>query len=133
MPAVPLAGLRDGGCHPRHPAGGARTSAWGLTWCPKGRPMQSTLDHPERDSCPPGPDLLRRPNRAHLLAHERAALEQILGGAGRGHGQTLVLRGESGFGKTTLLDHAASYASGFQVVRICGVESERDLSYAALH
>jgi DNA-binding CsgD family transcriptional regulator len=44
-----------------------------------------------------------------------------------------VVRGEVGIGKTTLLEFAAESASGFQVARIDGIESEQELGFAALH
>jgi hypothetical protein len=45
----------------------------------------------------------------------------------------IILRGEAGIGKTALLDHVASLASGCRVVRTAGIESERELAYAGLH
>ncbi|MCO5998266.1 helix-turn-helix transcriptional regulator [Actinoallomurus rhizosphaericola] len=44
----------------------------------------------------------------------------------------LLLRGEAGIGKSTLLDHAAGAASGSRVLRATGIEAERDLAYAGL-
>jgi DNA-binding CsgD family transcriptional regulator len=44
-----------------------------------------------------------------------------------------VVRGEDGIGKTALLEFAAQSASGFQVVRIDGVEPEQELGFAGLH
>ncbi len=44
-----------------------------------------------------------------------------------------MLRGEPGVGKTSLLDYLASTAPDFQVARVAGVESEMELSFAALH
>jgi len=49
-----------------------------------------------------------------MLDREGPALERVLEGARQGNGQALVLRGESGFGKSTLLDHAVSIASGLR-------------------
>jgi hypothetical protein len=44
----------------------------------------------------------------------------------------LVVRGEKGVGKSTLLDYLAERASGCRVVRAAGMESERDLAFAGL-
>src|SRR4051812_45290161 len=62
---------------------------------------------------------------------ECARLEQELQTARDGKAATLVLRGREGLGKTALLDHAVSRASGFRVVRASAVASETQLSYAA--
>jgi DNA-binding CsgD family transcriptional regulator len=43
-----------------------------------------------------------------------------------------VIRGEAGLGKTTLVEHVITSASGFRAASVCGLESERDLSYAGL-
>ncbi|MEV6582296.1 LuxR family transcriptional regulator [Streptomyces sp. NPDC051582] len=49
-------------------------------------------------------------------------------------GQALVLRGESGVGKSALLDHlAASAAQRHRVIRATGVEAESQLPFAGLH
>jgi DNA-binding CsgD family transcriptional regulator len=45
----------------------------------------------------------------------------------------LVIGGEPGVGKTALLDHLAARASGCQVVRTQGVQSEMELAFAGLH
>ncbi|MEU6586373.1 AAA family ATPase [Nocardia sp. NPDC046763] len=49
--------------------------------------------------------------------------------------QALVLRGETGVGKTSLLSHAVALAeqAGHSVVRAAGVEAESKLPYAGLH
>ncbi|HEX4692356.1 MAG TPA: AAA family ATPase, partial [Solirubrobacteraceae bacterium] len=64
---------------------------------------------------------------------ERAVLDALLAGARGGHGGALVLRGEAGFGKTALLEHAIHSASDLTVLRAAGVESEAELAFAALH
>lgn len=46
---------------------------------------------------------------------------------------TLVVRGEPGAGKSALLRHAASQASGMTVLRAGGVEAELELPFAAVH
>lgn len=49
-------------------------------------------------------------------------------------GQALVLRGESGVGKSALLDHAADLAAPrHRVIRAAGVEAESQLPFAGLH
>jgi DNA-binding CsgD family transcriptional regulator len=63
---------------------------------------------------------------------ECARLEQELQKARDGKAAILVLRGREGLGKTALLDHAVSRASGFRVIRASAVASETQLSYAAL-
>src|SRR4051812_14293548 len=63
---------------------------------------------------------------------ECARLEQELQNARDGKAAILVLRGREGLGKTALLDHAVSQASGFRVIRASAVASESQLSYAAL-
>jgi predicted ATP-dependent serine protease len=61
-------------------------------------------------------------------------IEALLAGrspAGRG----LLLRGEPGVGKTTLLDVAAvrGEAAGMRVLRASGAEFEAEISFSALH
>ncbi|MFF8770783.1 AAA family ATPase [Kitasatospora sp. NPDC015120] len=50
-------------------------------------------------------------------------------------GRALVLRGETGVGKSALLSHAAALAEqeGHPVLRVAGVEAESELPYAGLH
>ena len=43
----------------------------------------------------------------------------------------MVVRGEAGVGKTTLLHYCARQASGIRVTRIAGVEAEMELPFAA--
>jgi DNA-binding CsgD family transcriptional regulator len=59
-------------------------------------------------------------------------LDGLLEEARGGHSGVLVLRGEPGVGKTALLEHVIESASDFTVVRVVGVESEMELTYAAL-
>ena len=44
-----------------------------------------------------------------------------------------MLRGEPGMGKPALLDYAQAAAADLNVIRIDGVETEMELSFAALH
>ncbi len=64
---------------------------------------------------------------------ERQALDRILDAARGGLSAALVVRGEPGVGKTSLLKYAAESAAGFRVVRVAGVESESELGFAGLH
>jgi DNA-binding CsgD family transcriptional regulator/tetratricopeptide (TPR) repeat protein len=64
---------------------------------------------------------------------ELAAIRGLLGAARRGQGAALVLHGEPGIGKSTLLDAAAESAEGMTVLRCAGVESETELAFAGLH
>ncbi|GAA3078687.1 helix-turn-helix transcriptional regulator [Streptosporangium carneum] len=49
-------------------------------------------------------------------------------------GRALILRGETGIGKSALLDHAVGLATPHhQVIRAAGVEAEAELPYAGLH
>ena len=64
---------------------------------------------------------------------ERAALDRLLAGGRDGRSGALVLRGEPGVGKTTLLAYAAERADGMRVLRGTGIETESELAFAALH
>ena len=66
-------------------------------------------------------------------AVECERLDQLLRAARGGLSGTLVLRGEPGVGKTSLLQYLVARAPDFQVARVGGVESEMKLSFAALH
>jgi DNA-binding CsgD family transcriptional regulator len=64
---------------------------------------------------------------------ELAALDDLLDRARGGSSGALVLRGDPGIGKTTLLAKAIERADGFQVIHAAGVEEEAELPYAGLH
>jgi DNA-binding CsgD family transcriptional regulator len=59
-------------------------------------------------------------------------LNQLLAKAVAPRSQVLVVRGESGIGKTALLDHLASSAAGWRVARTWGIEAEMELAYGGL-
>ena len=63
---------------------------------------------------------------------ECAALDRVLEKARAGRSSVLVVRGESGVGKSVLLDYVAERASGCRVARAGGVESEMELPLAGL-
>jgi len=66
---------------------------------------------------------------------ERQELEAVLAGGRLNRSGVLVLTGESGIGKTALLDHAAALAgeAGMRVLRARGIESEARVPFAGLH
>ncbi|GAB3204315.1 helix-turn-helix transcriptional regulator [Nocardia tengchongensis] len=64
---------------------------------------------------------------------ERHLLDNALHRARAGESSALVLRGEAGIGKTTLLNYLSDQATGCRIVQVTGVESELELPFAALH
>src|SRR3984957_1906125 len=62
---------------------------------------------------------------------ECQVLDRVLSAARAGHGGTIVICGDPGIGKSTLLDYAAVSAAGFQVLRAVGNEAEKELPFAA--
>jgi DNA-binding NarL/FixJ family response regulator len=64
---------------------------------------------------------------------ERAAIDRILDAVRGGLSGTLILRGEPGVGKTTLLRYAINAASDLRVSSITGVESEISMEFGGLH
>jgi DNA-binding CsgD family transcriptional regulator len=58
-------------------------------------------------------------------------LDRLLGAASGGQGSALMVCGEPGIGKSTLLDYAMKSARGFRVLRAIGNEAERELPFAA--
>jgi DNA-binding CsgD family transcriptional regulator/tetratricopeptide (TPR) repeat protein len=64
---------------------------------------------------------------------ECGVLAGLLAEVRAGRSAALVLRGEAGVGKTALLDYVFQPAADLRVVRVTGVESEMELSFAALH
>ena len=66
-------------------------------------------------------------------SRERQRLDDALDHVRGGHSAVLVLRGQAGVGKTTLLQYVARQATDCRITRITGVESELELPFAALH
>ncbi|MFI0405735.1 ATP-binding protein [Actinomadura sp. 3N508] len=64
---------------------------------------------------------------------ERAALDQLLAAVRTGQSRVLVVHGTAGVGKSALLEYAERAATGVQVLRAGGVESEVELAFATLH
>ena len=64
---------------------------------------------------------------------EQQALERLVADTRTGMGGALVLRGEAGIGKTSLLDYLETCGTGCRILRVAGVESETELDFAVLH
>lgn len=63
---------------------------------------------------------------------ESASIVGLLDAARAGRSSVLVLRGESGIGKTALLELAMERAEGFRVLRVRGVQSESEIAFSGL-
>ena len=64
---------------------------------------------------------------------ERLTLGRLLTTFRGGHSQVLVIRGEAGIGKSSLLRYVMQNASGCRVAHAAGSEYEMELPYAGLH
>ena len=64
---------------------------------------------------------------------ESETLERLLAALRDGWSGVLVLRGEAGVGKTALLRQATRAAGDMRIVWVTAVQSEMELSFAALH
>jgi hypothetical protein len=62
-----------------------------------------------------------------------ARIERALADAGIGVSSAVVVRGEPGIGKTSLLPYALQEAGGMRVLSARGVEFEADVPFAGLH
>ena len=65
-------------------------------------------------------------------ATERQVIERLLAGARVGESGVLVLTGEAGIGKTALLKHAVSFATGMRVLSATGHEAEQEVAFGGL-
>ena len=63
---------------------------------------------------------------------ERALIDGLLTGARAGRSDALVLTGEAGIGKTTLIGYALEQATGLQVLSARGYEDESEIPFAGL-
>jgi len=64
---------------------------------------------------------------------ECEAIDGLLDGARASRSGALVLRGEPGIGKSTLLEYARERADGMRVLTGAGVEAESELPFAGMH
>ena len=66
-------------------------------------------------------------------AAELSRLDDLLTALAGGEGSALVVRGEAGIGKTTLLETlAVRSGDAVTVIRTCGAETEAELTFSAL-
>ena len=72
---------------------------------------------------------------AGLIGRDRecAEIDRLLAHAADEESGVLVIRGEAGIGKSTLLEYAAEYADGFTILRAAGFEAEADLAFAGVY
>ncbi|MGH3405876.1 MAG: ATP-binding protein [Streptosporangiaceae bacterium] len=75
----------------------------------------------------------QRAPRLRGRTSECKLLDRLLEDVRRGQSAALIIRGEAGAGKTSLLHYAIGHATGFRVARITGVEAEMELPFAGLH
>jgi DNA-binding CsgD family transcriptional regulator/tetratricopeptide (TPR) repeat protein len=82
-----------------------------------------------------GPPISERGANPVLLGRHRecAVLDTGLAAVRKGQSWALVLRGEAGVGKTALLNYLVQQATGCQVVRAAGVQSEMELAFSGLY
>ena len=66
-------------------------------------------------------------------AGERTRIDRLLMDVRAGASGVLVVRGQAGIGKTSLLRYATRRASAFQVAHVGAVEAEMELPLAGLH
>ncbi|WP_433288227.1 helix-turn-helix transcriptional regulator [Pseudonocardia sp. CA-142604] len=64
---------------------------------------------------------------------ERELLNGLLEGVRTGQSRALVVRGDAGVGKTTLLEYLLGRSADCRVVRATGVQAEMELAFAGLH
>ncbi|MFG1912200.1 ATP-binding protein [Kribbella sp. NPDC048928] len=64
---------------------------------------------------------------------ETEVLNGLLGAAKAGQSQVLLLTGEAGVGKSSLLDALVAEDGGCRIARTVGIESEMELAYSGLH
>jgi DNA-binding CsgD family transcriptional regulator len=64
---------------------------------------------------------------------EIGAIDRFLMSARGGAGGALVIRGESGIGKSALVGYAIASAFGMTILRVTGVQSEMELEFAGLN
>jgi DNA-binding CsgD family transcriptional regulator len=64
---------------------------------------------------------------------ECALIDRMLEDARAGRSGALIVRGDAGIGKSTLLEYAVAQAGDARVVRALGVETESEFAFSGLH
>ncbi|WP_250034450.1 helix-turn-helix transcriptional regulator [Paractinoplanes maris] len=64
---------------------------------------------------------------------ESTELDRLTAAVRTGESRVLMVRGEAGVGKTSLLEQLITRAAGFRVLRAAGVQSEMELAFAGVH
>ena len=80
-----------------------------------------------------GPEIQQQDSLLLGREAECAAIDRLLDDARAGVGGALVVRGEAGIGKSTLLGYARKRAAPMRVLSASGVQDESDLAFAGLH
>ena len=93
--------------------------------------LDTPWDTDERRTAPAGPPTSRI-ERLVGRQREREAIDRLMGAAQEGYGGVLVVHGDPGIGKSSLLEYAIAQAASFRVARAVGVEGEMELPFAAL-
>ena len=99
-----------------------------------GPPLDDSLPSNIRNGSPPlaSGKSPNQPNSVVGRDPELVRIRDLLDAVRSGTSQTLVIAGEAGIGKTTLLEAAQRTAEGFECLWVRGIESEAVLGYAAL-
>jgi class 3 adenylate cyclase/DNA-binding CsgD family transcriptional regulator len=88
--------------------------------------LRSDFPPPRTESTPrAAPTLVGRADECELV-------EQVLEDARLSRSRALVIRGEAGVGKSSLLTYAVDSADGFLVLRATGFEGEAELAFSGL-
>ena len=78
------------------------------------------------------PAALRSPAVLIGRTTETERIERLLADAREGRGGAVLIRGEAGIGKTSLLEHARGLADGALVLSARGIETEAEAAALAL-
>jgi GMP synthase-like glutamine amidotransferase/tetratricopeptide (TPR) repeat protein len=93
--------------------------------------LENALAHGRLASAPSGPGTAKISNEGLLgRAREQERIARLLEEARAGRSGAIVICGETGVGKTALLDAAAEHADGMRVLRVSGDENVSERPFA---